>query len=191
MQNLLRELPFFDALGPLVMAAALWTGAHILFIGSEVGARLSEKYYLPACHAGLQKAQETAYRDHQMRLRRERDGRQAESRMANDVMGGLIRGYFGNEFADHYKDHPLLNPGKMMPGVESLLPKPSVPRLPANAMRDYCTCVIAESLGQRINTGLFSASLRFWKPQNITLLEGLKSGPVSTALCPAPQFISN
>ena len=191
MQNLLRELPFFDALGPLLLAGLLWTGAHILFVGPAVGERLAAKTYLPACHAGLKRAQAGAQAAHRMAQAREKAERRAKQEMANRMVGNMMRGVFGREFSNYYRDHPLLNPGALLPDVEALLPNRQAPELPPGAARDYCACVIAEQLGQRVNTGLFSASLRFWKPENITRLENLGARPVSTNACPAPHFISN
>jgi len=48
---------------------------------------------------------------------------------------------------------------------------------------DYCGCVINEAFADPVMTGLYSASLRLWKPAVIRRLDGFETGLIPSASC--------
>lgn len=192
MMSFIRELPFVDTLAPLLIAAGIWTGAHIFVIGPDIVApRLAEKYYLPTCRAGLQKALVNARNRQQERDENLIREKRAKLEEMNALSGALLRQFFGRDLGGRLGNSPVFNPmNALQPDVIDRLITQSIPASNSSLVSKsgYCACVISEVLRERVSTGLFSASMRIWKPDNIRLLESLETGPVSTPRCPAPKF---
>ena len=198
MMSMLKDLPFADHIAAVLVVGILWCGAHVLYVGPEVIApRLTEKYYRPQCrraliahlqadaHAYVQRIQ----RDHARQQRAAQRDRDALSQ----ITGGLVRQYVGEEFAEMYKNSPIAQTFKgIFDAAQSLqnlppeLPDISVPSESTQA--GYCACLIAAHLSDRLAVGLFSASLRLWKPETIVRLENLSTALPATSTCPRPRL---
>ena len=189
----LRDLPFFDALFPIIAPIGVWTLAHIFYVGPAiVGPRLAEKYYLPQCYASVTRARATLQAVRLARAQAQQRQTQEKQRRMNNLLGGFMRGYFGDEFVDYYRNDPLVKSMQDMMDVSASLQNPinALPLPSPNTSRpsDYCGCVVAENIGKSVSTGLFSASLRIWKPQNIRRLESLKTGLIKSDSCNPPNL---
>lgn len=189
----MRDLPFFDALFPIIAALGVWIGANIFYIGPEiVGPRLAEKYYLPACHAAVVKARAALEAAKLERLQSQQRQARGKQRQINNLLGGFMRNVLGNEFVEHYRDDPLVQSMQEMMEVGGALEKPignlSLPSPGPSKPSDYCGCVVSENIGESISTGLFSASLRIWKPENIRRLESLNNGLIKSSICNPPTL---
>ncbi len=188
MLSMIKDLPFIDTVFPIVIAVAIWTGVHVLFIGPEViGPRLTEKYYMPACRAGVARIKALSEEKQQRAYQAQRRQQEVKKRKAGKLLDGLTTSIFGPEFAEYYKDHPFIKSMQDMArmGIELetptiILPKPS--QMPSN----YCNCIIAELLSERMATGLYSASLRLWKGNNIRRLQRLNKELPNSSTCGNP-----
>lgn len=194
MFNLVKEMPFADTLGPICLAALLWTGAHMTVIAPGfVAPRLAEKYYHPGCEIGLKKAFVKAKAIERSKIKQAIDQKQAKLRQTKEMTEALFGKFFGRELGQRLKNSGLLDPLKGLP--PSLLENDSGTLMPALSAdfnpKDYCGCIITHFLYEQISTGLYSASLRLWKPDNIRQLENLASNPVTTPHCPKPAFLKH
>lgn len=189
----MRDLPFFDAIFPVLAALAVWIGMHMFYIGPEIiGPRLAQKYYLPACQANITRTIANVAAAKQARSTAHQTQVQQSQRQMNNLLGGFMRGVFGDEFVDYYGDDPLVKSMQDMVDVGMALENPidNLPGFQAEvlATADYCQCIISENIGERVSTGLFSASLRIWKPANIRRLENLGNNLIDSSICHAPTF---
>lgn len=188
MWNSIKDLPGANTFMPLIAAALLWFGVHAFYVAPEILApRLAKISYHPACENTLSALALADNNQQQQLLYNQRQQQNAKQRMATNILGGFAEMYFGRDFVERYKDDPLVKGIRKFSkdGIQLQTPDLPVPKISQFTMLEqsgYCGCVIAEKLGQRISTGLYSASLRFWKPENIRQLETL-----STHLIPSQQ----
>lgn len=193
MLSMLRDLPFIDSIFPVLVAALLWTGAHVYYVGPEVVApRLAEKYYLPACRAHVAKAQARLSEIRRERTEAAEHAKRRKQEAVRDALTGMMTGILGDEYMRHYGDHPFFKSMKDITELGITLQNPvealtDIPRGGETNPADYCGCVVAELLGGA-ETGFFSASLRFWKPGNIRRLERIDRELIRSDLCGAPKL---
>ncbi|NRA88452.1 MAG: hypothetical protein HRU28_13920 [Rhizobiales bacterium] len=192
MFSMIKDIPYIDTIMPLLLALGLWTCTHIFYIGPDiVGPRLATKYYLPACKANLANAKQTSIEFRQRKNARKQYQLQQRQQMIGDTFGNLMKNYFGQEFSNKYSDSMILNPMKMMPNVDALLAlnngaeQAPVQNIDGSA---YCACLVEEVITERISMGLFSASMRIWKPKSIRQLENPKTELMTTNICIPPKF---
>lgn len=186
MMHILKDMPFADAIGTLLLAAALWTGAHVAVIGPQVLApRLAEQIYHTQCQAGLDAAWSKAQAAQTARVEAAAAQRRAEMLRKRDMAEALLEQSFG-PLAGHLRELGMFDALDAIPlDKEGITLAPSQP-LTAASKADYCGCAVTRLLGESLPTGLYSASLRFWTPATIRDLESLSQGPVQLAACPLP-----
>lgn len=192
MFSMIKDIPYIDTIMPLLLALGLWTAAHIFYIGPDiVGPRLATKYYLPACKANLVNAKQSAVEFRQRKNAHQQYQLQQRQQMIGDTFGNLMRNYFGQEFSNKYSDSVIFNPMKIMPNVDGLLALNNGTEQAPIQNKDssaYCTCLVDEVINERVSMGLFSASMRIWKPKSIRQLENPKAELMTTNICIPPKF---
>lgn len=238
----LRDLPFFDALAPLLAVGLVWGVIHTAYIGPEIVApRLAGKTYVPLCQARVAQfrdifeAEITAEETRRAALQAEADRRWMETNVARDeayqqalreaerlaaqaaeqarkavsmqdqigiaIVGETVGQLFGEEAGEQAGQVVGLLQGlSRLTQLPSLPERPAIPDvpLPQFEMRevlrfeelprfpvdgDYCGCVIAEAFANPIDTGLFSASFRLWKPEGVRRLDQFRSNLLASAQC--------
>ena len=192
MFSMIKDIPYIDTIMPLLLALGLWTCAHIFYIGPDiVGPRLAIKYYLPACKANLTNAKQSAVEFRQRKNAHQQNQLQKRQQMIGDTFGNLMRNYFGQEFSNKYADSVIFNPMKVIPNMDGLLAlNNSAEQAPVQNIDGlaYCACLVEEVISERVSMGLFSASLRIWKPKAIRQLENPKAELMTTNICFSPKF---
>ncbi|WP_346894814.1 hypothetical protein [uncultured Roseibium sp.] len=190
MLSMIRDIPFIDAIAPVVIAAMLWTGANVFVIGPDfIAPRLADKTWRPQCNATVENAKTTAVQQWQDEIDRARQQQRSEQDQMNALTGALLGQFFGEDFNRAF--------GKDLSGAMTALSEletrkalqerfgHSGPVIPVTG--DYCGCVIAEALEDRVSLGLFSASFRIWRPANIQRLDQLSTRLVASPRCGGPK----
>lgn len=202
----LSEILPVESVGPLLGGIAVWFGLNYLVIGPElIGPRLAEKYYVPACVAAVAdgrqaRAQETeglrAIFERDLRARMEGVQRQVQTQ-GNAFLGALFGGQpGGQELANRLG-------GSMGAWTNNLAAPALLERVQAERLafasqveqRDaalrrsivykappqFCGCVVAEGLKDRIELAAFTSTLRLYTPASVrkladgTMLHDVKS----------------
>ncbi|MEM1150140.1 MAG: hypothetical protein AAGI03_06235 [Pseudomonadota bacterium] len=202
-----KDLPFADALGPVALAGAAWFGAHYIFVAPELGQRLSDLEYRPACMTSVE-ALATERRTEKEAERRaidtERRARIAEAReraaaMAQQAQGAgaavdlIMSGPLGQLMAASTGDPNLRQTMKwMIPrvpevDVEALdlpdLPAP-LPEATPERRADYCGCISARSTDQeRLAFTFYSSTLTAYAPSQVIGFEDVMAGLVQSGAC--------
>lgn len=188
MTSLMKEIPFADTLGPILLAAILWSSAHIFLVAPNIIApRLSEKFYQPQCEVGIQQAWHKALAVEQFKRQEQVERKRAELRHKRQMAEHLIEKSFG-PLGQHLKQLGIFD-ALEMPQLPKSTRKPQDQAKISLSAQNFCSCVITNLLGNQFATGLYSASFRFWKPENIQKLEALGSGHIKFSQCPAPNFL--
>lgn len=185
MLSIMRELPFIDILAPTLLAAFLWVSTNILMISpSVIEPRMSTQVWTPACQAGLAAANANLERERQEEVAAFLAAREAENRRIQSTITPLMQ-LMGEDFAQAF-GNPLQQGLDMMSDAQiaqQVRDQFTSQPLPTAAPDDYCACIIAELLEDRISTGLYSASFRLWVPAHIQQLNQLETTLIASNRC--------
>lgn len=202
-----------QAIAPFIGGLLVWFGINYIYLSpSVIAPRLAQTYYLPACTATTSVMQS----GYQARLK-EMDSifetklvalRQEMAERMNTAAGASLGMIFGNS----PEGQRLARQGQALIGssmagnyirigIEQEVTK-ARSEYDAQKVRlksefrskqkftdreSYCTCNIGDGLSNRIETALYVASLRIYKPDMISRLE--QGGQISEA-CGTPPFES-
>jgi hypothetical protein len=194
MLSILKDLPLFDTVLPVALAGLVWTGANILYVGPEIVApRLAEKTYGPMCERAVQNAFETQRQNHQKTKEIIRN----QVRQRVEGLGAIFDYTLGLTHGRDYQDFreafgPQISnkiTGLVDQGLNMASEKMGLDHAPDALAVDpssYCGCILSEYLGDPVASGLYSTSLRFWKPSKIRRLDQLETRLITTDTCPSP-----
>ena len=186
MLSLMKDLPLIDTIAPIAIAGLAWTGVNIFYVGPEiVGSRMADKTWLPQCEATVART-ETAYRQQwQARVENARREKQREQAQINGLTGALLGGLLGEEFnrAFGHNITGALGALSELEAQRTLKDRFGTSAPPSPITAGYCKCMVSEALEDRVSAGLYSASLRIWKPANIKQLNQLGTQLVSSNRC--------
>lgn len=201
-----------DALAPLVGGLLLWFGVNYLVLAPNViGPRLAERYYLPACVAGVEQGRsQMAGRLRQMDQEIETALRQLGAQAAEGVQNqlgsilGQVLGMYGAEgqaFKDRYGSQLGGSFGGMVGvGIEAKLAEQraamqaekerQIAEMRAqqkfSSPAQFCGCNVGEGLSDRLELALFTSSLRLYTPPR---MEALNRGEIFGAQCGAAPVL--
>lgn len=164
----------------------------MLFIAPNIVApRLAEKIYHPRCEAGLKQSWTRAQHSEQQRLNDLYAQKRAEIKRKRQMAEDMLDQTFGG-LGQQLKALGLFD------SFDTLSQQMQPPRkgsaktdLSSETAQQYCGCVITELLGDKVATGLYSASLRLWTPKSIHQLENADKHPVRVHACPQPDFLKD
>lgn len=185
MLSFMRDIPFIDTIAPIVLAAFLWAGLNILTIGPDVIApRMTQNIWMPACKAGIQTANAKIQANHQAKINAFIAAKRAEQKKIQSMMNPLMQ-LMGKELAQTL-GKGLTTTMSIASNIEAnqeLKQRFGTAQPQSVAPANYCGCIISELLQDRVATGLYSASMRLWKPANIQKLDGLGSTLITSNNC--------
>ncbi|MEP2987306.1 MAG: hypothetical protein ABJP08_29060 [Roseibium sp.] len=185
MSSILKDVPFIDILGPVLLALTLWLGTNILVIAPQIVApRMTDNVWMPACKGGVDSSNNVASAKRQSDIAAYIAARKGDKNELSNVMTPFLQA-MGEDMA--------LTLGKHMMGNMNRIADAEIAAEVRNKFRsnpvahisaaNYCGCIISELRQDRIATGLYSASLRLWEPANIQQLNQLGQTLVTSAQC--------
>ena len=180
----------YEALGPFIGGLLVWFGLNYLYLAPQViGPRLSERYYTPACMAAVthqraklaenirtMRAQIPAlvekYRQKLASDMNERVERQADMMFGGKgkavlgIWGGYINGLAGAELRNRADAYEAALEKKFEADTQAAQEKQKFSTPAA-----FCGCNVKQGTSDKVEMALFTASLRFYKPDLVQRLE--------------------
>ncbi|MCV6575104.1 MAG: hypothetical protein OIF58_05150 [Cohaesibacter sp.] len=185
----LRDIPFIDTIMPQILALCAWFGLNLVAIGPHIIIpRMSYNIWHASCKIGVSNTKAEFAQKRQSEISKFIAAERARQKQAMNMINPFMQ-MLGQDFARTI--------GKGVNDTVNAVSELELQRAlkdrfggQANSLpirNDYCGCIIQEAVSNKIETALYSASLRLWKPDSIQRLDQLDKRLIASPQCGNPS----